>query len=119
MKKDLKYYMSLSYKMEIIYDKDDHSYVLYFPELRGCMTSGKTAEAALKNAADAKENWIMSALADKAAIPEPLSSRQYSGQFKLRMPKQLHRVIAERAEEEGISMNQFLVYTLEKDLLQG
>ncbi|MCI8980594.1 MAG: toxin-antitoxin system HicB family antitoxin, partial [Clostridia bacterium] len=36
----------------------------------------------------------------------------YSGQFKLRMPKSLHKELAERSKAEGISMNQYCVYLL-------
>ena len=39
----------------------------------------------------------------------------YSGQFKLRIPKSLHRSLAEHAKEEGISMNQYCVYLLSKN----
>ncbi len=39
----------------------------------------------------------------------------YSGQFKLRIPKSLHRSLAERARQEGISMNQYCVYLLSRN----
>ncbi|MBQ6733818.1 MAG: type II toxin-antitoxin system HicB family antitoxin [Lachnospiraceae bacterium] len=71
MAKDLTYYMSLPYKMVIVKDVEDDSYVLYFPELPGCMTSGKTAAAALANAEDAKESWLIAAMEDQVEIQEP------------------------------------------------
>ncbi|WP_443723169.1 toxin-antitoxin system HicB family antitoxin, partial [Ruminococcus callidus] len=39
----------------------------------------------------------------------------YSGQFKLRIPKSLHHALATHAKEEGISMNQYCVYLLTKN----
>lgn len=45
-------------------------------------------------------------------IAEPVSANGYSGQFKLRIPKSLHRRLAEHAKEEGVSMNQYCVYLL-------
>ena len=48
-------------------------------------------------------------------IPEPLSEAEYSGQFKLRIPKSLHRDLAQHSKEEGISMNQYCLYLLTKN----
>jgi antitoxin HicB len=38
--------------------------------------------------------------------------RTYSGKVNLRMPRSLHRDLARRAEEEGVSLNQFMVVAL-------
>ena len=40
----------------------------------------------------------------------------YSGQFKLRLPKSLHRALSLRSSEEGVSMNQLCLYLLSKGL---
>ena len=39
----------------------------------------------------------------------------YSGQFKLRIPRSLHRSLAEHSKREGISMNQYCVYLLSRN----
>lgn len=39
---------------------------------------------------------------------------EYSGQFKLRIPKSLHRTLALHAKEEGVSMNQYCATILAK-----
>ena len=47
--------------------------------------------------------------------PFPLPVRpqdQYSGRVTLRLPKSLHRALANAAEEEGVSLNQHLVTAL-------
>ena len=49
---------------------------------------------------------------DGLSIPEPSSLDDYSGQFKLRLPKSLHRDLSEQARAEGISMNQYCLYLL-------
>ena len=38
----------------------------------------------------------------------------YSGKISLRVPKSLHKALAEGAKEEGISLNQFILYKLAK-----
>ena len=48
-------------------------------------------------------------------IYEPDSLENYSGQFKLRIPRSLHRSLAEHSQREGISMNQYCVYLLSKN----
>lgn len=48
-------------------------------------------------------------------IHEPDSLADYSGQFKLRIPRSLHRSLAEHSQREGISMNQYCVYLLSRN----
>ena len=113
--KTIEYYMNLPYRLELVPDTDEGGFVASYPELRGCLTSGETAEAALKNALDCKREWLAAALEDGYEIPEPTSDDEYSGQFKLRLPKSLHRALAENSKREGISMNQYCLYLLSKN----
>ncbi len=113
--KTLNEYLSLPYRMEIVEDRDEGGYVVSFPELPGCVTCGETVESAVANAEDAKREWIKAALEDGITIHEPDDLENYSGQFKLRIPKSLHRSLTEHARREGISMNQYCVYLLSKN----
>lgn len=45
-------------------------------------------------------------------IPAPLSERNYSGKFNLRVGESLHRRLAQDAAEEQISINQLIVRRL-------
>lgn len=110
--KTLNDYLAMPYRMEIVEDKDEGGYVASYPELPGCITCGETIENAVTNALDAKKAWIEAALEDGLEIHEPDSLQEYSGQFKLRMPRSLHRSLAEHSKREGISMNQYCVYLL-------
>lgn len=38
--------------------------------------------------------------------------REYSGRLMLRIPKELHRSLAESAKENGVSLNQYAMYKL-------
>ncbi len=107
-------YMKLPYRMEIVEDIDEGGYVVSFPDLPGCLSSGNTVEEAVANAQDAKSVWLEAALEDGIMIPEPDSLEDYSGQFKLRLPRSLHRSLAEHSKREGISMNQYCVYLLSR-----
>nr|WP_294682721.1 type II toxin-antitoxin system HicB family antitoxin [uncultured Anaerotignum sp.] len=113
--KTLNDYLSMAYRMEIVEDKDEGGYVVSFPELPGCITCGETIESAVKNAEDAKKEWLMAALEDGVEINEPDDIEKYSGQFKLRIPKSLHKSLSEHSKKEGISMNQYCLYLLSKN----
>jgi len=112
MKKDLDYYMGLNYKIEVIEDKEEGGYALSCPELRGCITCAETLEQGFEMIEDAKKCWFTACIEDGIPIPEPSHIGDYSGQFKLRMPKSLHKTLTERARAEGISMNQYCLYLL-------
>lgn len=113
--KTLNDYMKLNYRMEVIEDREEGGFVVSFPELPGCITCGETVEAAITNALDAKKAWLEVAIEEGIPIYEPDNLEQYSGQFKLRIPRSLHRSLAENSKREGISMNQYCVYLLSKN----
>ena len=69
--KTIAYYMDIPYRLELVPDTEEGGFVASYPELRGCLTSGETAEAALKNAQDCKREWLAAALEDGYEIPEP------------------------------------------------
>jgi len=112
MDKNVEYYMSLNYKIEVIEDKDEGGYTLRCPELTGCITCADTIQRGFDMIEDAKKCWFAACLEDGTPIPEPTDINDYSGQFKLRIPKSLHRILAERSKQEGISMNQYCLYLL-------
>ena len=90
-------------------------YVASYPELPGCITVGNTLEETVAHVLDAKREWLNAALEDGIEIKEPVSLDDYSGQFKLRIPKSLHRSLAEHSKAEGISMNQYCLYLLTRN----
>ena len=110
--KTVDYYMELPYRMEIIPDKEEGGFVATFPDLPGCITVGETIEAVVQNIVDAKRAWLEAELEIGETIPEPENLKEYSGQFKLRLPKSLHKKLAEYSKSEGVSMNQYCVYLL-------
>lgn len=46
--------------------------------------------------------------ANDESVPEPLSSRRYSGKFVVRVPPEVHRRLAIEAAEENISLNRLV-----------
>lgn len=60
--KTLNDYLAMSYRMEIVEDKDEGGFVVSFPDLPGCISCGETVESAVANAMDAKKEWLVAAL---------------------------------------------------------
>ena len=113
--KTLNEYLKMPYRMELVEDPDEGGFVVSYPDLPGCITCGETVERAIANAQDAKKAWLEPARGEGIEIHEPDSLEEYSGQFKLRLPRSLHRSLAEHSQREGISMNQYCVYLLAKN----
>lgn len=112
--KNLDYYLSLPYTIEI-YPSEHGGYVAKVVELPGCITQGETAAEAAQMAEDAKRAWLETALEENIPIPEP-APEEYSGKLLLRMPRSLHKILAQRAAKENVSLNQYIVYRLAKGL---
>ena len=108
-------YMALPYRIEIIPDVEEGGYAVSYPDLKGCLSTGETIEAAIANGEEARREWLNAAMEEGYPIPEPASDEEYSGQFKLRIPKSLHRQLALQSKKEGISMNQYCLYLLSQN----
>ena len=67
--KDIGYYLSLPYRLEIVPDSEEGGYAARYPELPGCVTCSETMEGAIANALDAKKTWL------EAAIEEGIDIR--------------------------------------------
>ena len=112
MTKDLQYYMGLPYRV-VLHPADEGGYVVEIPELTGCLSQAETLEDALIMLEDAKITWLETALEDGIEILEPAkSSGDYSGKLNIRIPKSLHRTLAERARDEKVILNQYILYHL-------
>lgn len=103
-------YLKLPYHIEIIRDEDEENpgWVARVIELPGCITQGDTFEELGEMIEDAMRGWIGVALENGIPVPEPAPDEDYSGKFVVRLPRSLHRQLAETAAREGVSLNQFV-----------
>jgi len=114
-RKEIEHYLSLPYAVEVR-QYEDGTWFARMPELPGCMTEADTLEEAIAQIKDAQREWIAACLEDRTAIPEPQHMQGYSGQFRVRVPRSLHKELAERAKVEGTSLNQMVVSLLSRSL---
>lgn len=98
------------YKIEITKDEEG-DYIVRIPKL-GCTADGHTIEEAINELKEIAEEFLRLAEEDGKLIPIPEKyegETDYSGKFTVRMPKSLHKMVAEQAEKEGCSINQLIV----------
>jgi antitoxin HicB len=108
-------------KISLLSDDDGGGYLVEVPDLPGCMTDGDTLEEAIRKAGEAIESWIQVAKECGKKIPEKKyysSEDDYSGKLTLRMPKSLHKELTQAAAEQGVSINQLILYFLSKGIGQ-
>ena len=115
-KKNVNEYMNLTYKAEMIPEEDGSGFNVQIPLLKGCMAFGETVEDAYQSLTEVKQAWFEIALERGWDIPVPQMEevKTYSGKFNVRLPRYLHRELANFAEREGTSLNQLVVALLAK-----
>src|SRR5438105_3587771 len=87
------------YRMVVRGDPEE-GYLAEAPELPGCFTAGDTPAEAMELLRDAMYGWFLVRVEEGLPIPEPEPTPEHSGRFLVRLPKTLHRELAER---EGVS----------------
>lgn len=86
-------------------EEEGQGYLAEVPDLPGCVADGDTIEEALKEVESAILSWVETAKQFNDPIPQPSVAMNYSGQWRIRVPKHLHAALALQAKEEGVSLN--------------
>lgn len=100
------------YTRSLVPDEESGTFTARLVEFPGCLAQGDSPAEAYERLEAAAESWIEAALEMRQEIPQPGSGSEFSGRFALRLPRSLHRQVAELAELDGTSLNQFIVGTL-------
>jgi antitoxin HicB len=120
MEKDVDYYLSLPYTIEVVREPDEGDGETWFArvlELPGCMTEADSFAELGEMIQDAMAAWIDIALEDGQAIPEPRPVDDYSGKFVVRVSRSLHRDLVQAAEREGVSLNAWISQVLAQSVV--
>ena len=114
LEKNLKYYMSLPYQV-VVTPSPEGGYSAKIPDLPGCITQGETRLEVLEMIEDAKLCWLEAALDLGQSIDEP-DFDKYNGRLHVRIPKSLHKKLAENAKLEGVKLDQLVIYLITNGL---
>lgn len=104
--------MKNKYTYEVSWTDEDSVFVSRCLEFPSLAAHGKTEVAALKEIVDLVEDVLTDMRKNKEPIPEPISTRAFSGTTNLRMPKSLHRELVKEAARQDVSLNQLLLLKL-------
>lgn len=110
-RKRLQSVLEREYPVTLVKDEGG-GYVAELCDLPGCITVGETVREALANLSSARVLWLKTAFERGDEIPLPSTDETYSGKILVRMPRSLHRRLAERADHEGVSLNQLVITVL-------
>lgn len=122
--------------MEYIYpaifeQNSDNSYTISFPDLKGCISEGKSLANALEMAQDALTQWIEYLIEEKAEFPAPSNIKAIktkSNQFvslvraDIRNNRAVRRTVSipmwldSKATEAGVSLSKILQEALKERL---
>ena len=100
------------YTYRIEWSEEDKTHVARCLEFPSLAAHGETIEGALKEieiAVSASIKWMQE---KGEQIPEPLGMKKFKGHITLRVPPEVHRNLAIRSAEEGVSINQFVLARL-------
>ncbi len=106
-------YLALPYTLTVRWDEESNLFVGRVKEIPSCSAHGDTRAAALGMLEENLEDWIAVCLEDGDDIPVPDEATALpSGKWVQRVPRSLHKKLVEASNEEGVSLNQFVLTCL-------
>lgn len=93
------------YTYRITWSAEDAEHVGLCAEFPSLSWLAATPEAALSGIRKLVASTIDDLTRQHEPIPQPFAERAYSGQFRVRVTPQVHRMLAVQAAEAGVSMN--------------
>jgi predicted RNase H-like HicB family nuclease len=105
---DAKSYLRQPYA-RILIPEEEGGFSAEILEFPGCFADGETPVEAFRNLESVAESWIEASLEQGQEIPPPSANHSYAGRIALRLPRDLHRQAARKADRDGVSLNQVLV----------
>lgn len=93
------------YTYRVTWSEDDNEYVGLCAEFPGLSWLTGTPESALKGIRRIVADVVDDMRANGESVPEPIASKNYSGKFVVRVPPEVHRNLALKAAESGVSLN--------------
>lgn len=96
------------YAYRVIWSDQDKEYVALCAEFPSLSFLAETQIAALEGIIQTVEAVVEDMKASGETVPTPISSKEYSGKFQVRIPPEQHRSLALQAAEQGVSINRLV-----------
>jgi predicted HicB family RNase H-like nuclease len=93
------------YTYRVTWSPEDGEQVGLCAEFPSLSWLSGTPEDALKGIRQMVAEVVADMKASGESIPVPLADKHYSGEFRVRIPPEVHRALATQAAEQGVSLN--------------
>lgn len=93
------------YTYRVTWSSEDGEHLGLCVEFPSLSWLAPTPEEALSGVRSLVAEVVADMQANGEEVPAPLAEKHYSGEFKVRIPPELHRQLALMAAEQGISLN--------------
>jgi predicted HicB family RNase H-like nuclease len=93
------------YTYRVTWSPEDGEHVGLCTEFPSLSWLAPTPEAALLGIRQVVNEVVADMQASGEPIPKPLAEKHYSGEFRVRIPPEVHRALAMQAAEQGVSLN--------------
>jgi predicted HicB family RNase H-like nuclease len=93
------------YSYRVTWSEEDQEYLGLCAEFPSLSWLAATPEGALEGIRTVVADVVADMQTNQEAVPEPLSTKRFSGRFMVRIPPEVHRRLALEAAEGGISLN--------------
>lgn len=100
------------YTYRIEWSEEDQIFIARCMEFSGLAAHGATSESALKEIKKVVNESIKWLKEEGKTVPEPLGMKKFKGNLTLRVPPEIHRELAVKSAEEGVSINQYILSRL-------
>ncbi len=102
------------YTYRVTWSDEDFEYIGLCAEFPSLSWLAKTPETALRGIRKTIAEVVTDMIRNKEKLPEPLSCKNFSGKFIVRVPPEVHRQLTIDAAESGISLNRLASLRLTK-----
>ena len=93
------------YTYRVTWSSEDQEHVGLCAEFPSLSWLAGTPESALKGIRKVVAEVVADMAASGEDVPTPLAEKNYSGEFRVRIPPEVHRSLALQAAEQGVSLN--------------
>ena len=102
----------LHYSYRVIWSAQDCEYVGLCAEFPSLSYLDESRIIALNGITDLVKDIVVDMDNNGEKVPIPISEKEYSGKFQVRIPPELHRMLAIEAAEQNISLNRYVAHKL-------
>lgn len=93
------------YTYRVTWSPEDGEHIGLCVEFPSLSWLASEPEAALQGIRKLVADVVADMEATGEGIPVPLAEKHYSGEFRVRIPPEIHRALAMQAAEQGVSLN--------------